>query len=398
MPANAGVESGISLTDLYNDPYPYYARLRATDPVHWLPAAGRYLVTRHQDVVHLERHPEIFIANEEGSLMTRVMGHTMIRKDGEAHRRERAATEPALRPRVVKEHWQPTFERNTHDLIDSYIERGNADLFSDFAGPLAARNLACLLGLRNVTDTDLQTWSQSLIDGGGVNYGDDGAVWQRARTAASAIDDAIDDILPHVRRNPDESVISCMVHADDPLTLEEIRANVKVIVGGGLNEPRDAILTAAWAVLLDAQLRTDVTSDPSLWPRVFEESVRWIAPIGMYPRQVAQTVELGGVTLNPGDKLGVCLGSANRDETVFDRPDEFDIHRPKSSTHVAFGGGPHFCLGTWVARSSVGRTALPILFDRLPDLRLDPEKPVQVGGWVFRGLLTLPVLWSPGRA
>lgn len=388
-------QADASLAELYDDPYPFYARLRATDPVHWYAPANRYLVTRYRDVVHLERHPEIFRANEEGSLMTRVMGHTLLRKDGEAHRRERAAAEPALRPRAVKEHWHPVFERNTNDLIDEIAERGEADLFKDFAGPLAARNLACVLGLRNVSDTDLQVWSQAMIDGGGSNYGDDPAVWQRARAAAAAIDEAVDELLPYIRRNPDNSVISCMVHADDPLTEEEIRANVKVFIGGGLNEPRDSILTAVWAVLRDPNLRAEVEADPGLWPRVFEEAIRWIAPIGMYPRQVAEEVELGGVLLQPGDKIGVCLGSANRDETVFERPDEFDIHRTRTA-HVAFGGGPHFCLGAWASRAAVGRIALPTLFRRLPDLQLSADKPVRVGGWVFRGLLTLPVTWSPG--
>lgn len=398
MTASAPSNHEISLDELYDDPYPIYARLRESDPVCWLPAAGRYLVTRHSDIVHLERHPEIFRANEENSLMTRVMGHTMIRKDGEAHRRERAAAEPALRPRTVKEHWQPLFERNTHQLIDDFVTRENADLFTDFAGPLAAMNLTCLLGLPNVSASDLQTWSQAMIDGGGANYGDDDAVWVRARAATAAVDAAIDEILPRVRRNPDASVISCMVHADDPLTIDEIRANVKVIIGGGLNEPRDAILTAAWAVLRDPGLRAEVIADANLWPRVFEEAVRWIAPIGMYPRQVAEPTELAGVRLQPGDKIGVCLGSANRDETVFTDPDRFDIHRSKTPPHIAFGGGPHFCLGTWAARLSVGRVALPILFERIPDLALSQNEPVRVGGWVFRGLLQLPVAVPAGTA
>ena len=89
----------------------------------------------------------------------------------------------------------------------------------------------------------------------------------------------------------------------------------------------------------------------------------------------------------------MCIGSANRDDRVFDRPDEFDIHRPPTA-HVAFGGGPHFCLGTWVARAQVSEVALPMLLDRLPGLRLDPDRPPRLGGWVFRGMLTLPAVWD----
>ncbi|WP_432828605.1 cytochrome P450 [Dactylosporangium sp. CA-092794] len=393
MPADQQtVLDEILLSDLYNDPYPIYRRLRAQAPVAWVPAANRYLVTRYDDIVHLERNPEIFSANEHGSLMTRIMGHTLLRKDGDAHRRERAAAEAPMRPRTVKHHWLPLFQRNADDLIDEFAGDGTADLFQQFAGPLAARNLALVLGLRDALDTDMQRWSQAMMDGGG-NYADDPVVWQRADTAAAEIDDAVYAAVRHARRQPDESVISAMVHAPDPLTIDEIRANVKVFVGGGLNEPRDSICVATWAVLTHPTIRAEVEADPARWRAVFEEAIRWVAPIGMYPREVTRTVELGGVTLEPGSRIGVCLGSANRDETVFERPDEFDINRANKA-HIAFGGGPHFCLGTWVARAQVAQVALPTLFRRLPGLRLSDTEEVRLGGWVFRGLLNLPVSWT----
>jgi cytochrome P450 len=391
--AHGDFADSISLTDLYADPYPIYRTLREIAPVAWVPVAGRYLVTRHQDITALEKQPEIFSAAEDGSLMTRVMGHTLLRKDGDAHRRERAAAEPPLRPRIVEAHWRPKFEANANELIDSFVDRGEADLFDEFCGPLAARNLAMVLGLDGVSDIDMQRWSQAMMDGGG-NYADDPEVWERARRAGDEIDAAVADTVARVSRTPDESVISAMIHAPDPLDIEQIRANVKVFIGGGLNEPRDSMSVAIWAVLTNPATRDAVVSDPSLWRSVFEEAIRWVAPIGMYPRQVAQRVELGGVTLEPGSKLGICVGSANRDESVFERPDEFDIFRP-SRPHVAFGGGPHFCLGTWVARAQVAQVALPTLFHRIAVLAGSPHGEVRLGGWVFRGLLTLPVVWTP---
>jgi cytochrome P450 len=166
---------------------------------------------------------------------------------------------------------------------------------------------------------------------------------------------------------------------------------VKVIIGGGLNEPRDAIATAAYALLSNPRQRAAVEADPALWRDVFEETVRWVAPIGMYPRQTTREVELGGVRLPKGAKLGVILASANRDESVFENPASFDIHRTKKP-HVAFGGGPHFCLGAWAARIQVGEVALPALFARLKKLRL--TRNVEFGGWVLRGPLSLPCAWD----
>lgn len=384
--------TSISLEDLYADPYPAYRWLRENAPVAWVPAAGRFLVTRYEDIVFLERNPEIFSANERGSLMTRIMGHTLLRKDGPEHLRERKAAEPALRPRMVKEQWLPLFQHNADRLLDELHGKGKADLFHDFAGPLAAINLAQVLGFRDVSADDMQRWSQAMMDGGG-NYADDPAVWARADQAAAEIDAAIAHVVPHLKESPDGSVISAMVNAEDPLSMESIRANVKVFIGGGLNEPRDSISVAAYALLVDPAARRDVEEDPILWKAVFEEAVRWVAPIGMYPREVTQDIELGGIRLKAGDRLGVCIGSANRDESIFEQPDEFVLHR-SHRPHIAFGGGPHFCLGTWVARAQVGQVALPTLFRRLKGLRLDPERPAQQGGWVFRGMTELPAVWD----
>ena len=383
----------LDLAELHADPYPAFARMRRDEPVCWVPTMSRYLVTRYHDVVALERQPEAFSANEQNSLMTQVMGHTLLRKDGEAHARQRRAAQPALKPGKIAARWRPVFARNADDLLNGLVGRFEADLFSDFAGPFAARNLRDLLGLRGVSGADLQRWSQAMIDGGGSNYGEDPQVRAAAMAASAAVDEAVDVAVEHVRAHADDTVISHMVHAPENLTPEEIRADVKVLVGGGLNEPRDALLTAAWAVLDNPSILSVAARDPAVWREVFEEALRWISPIGMYPRQIARPVELGGVQLQVGDRVGVCVGSANRDEAVFSRPDEFLLGRPKTP-HVAFGGGPHYCLGTWAARMQVAQIGLPALFERLPELALDPARPVEVGGWVFRGPLTVPVTWS----
>ncbi|KFF98893.1 unspecific monooxygenase [Streptomyces scabiei] len=383
----------IRLDDLWEDPYPVYRELRRSQPVAWVPAANRYLVTRYADIAHLERHPEIFSADEQNSLMIRVMGHTMLRKDGADHLRERRAAEPALRPRAVERHWIPRFEQLADELIDGFYERGEADLFTEFAGPMAALCLAAVLGLREVDAADLQTWSQAMMDGTG-NYADDPVVWQRAEAAARAVDGAVDTAIAHLRAHPDESVISAMLHAGDPLSPQQIRDNVKLFIGGGLNEPRDATAVGVHALLSHPEQLARVLEDPGRCKDVFEETVRWVAPIGMYPRQTTCATELGGVELPAGARLGIVLGSANRDETVFDAPDAFDIDR-RDRAHLAFGGGPHFCLGTWTARAQVGRVALPTLLRRLSGLRPSDSEPVRWGGWVFRGLLNLPVRWNP---
>lgn len=388
----APIADDVSLGELYADPYPVYRRLRREAPVAWVPAARIHLVTRFDDIIAIERDAETFPALDLRSLQIKAMGHTLMRKDGEDHKRERAVLEATFRPGTVKNHWEPIFARIAEELLDGFAARGEADLFSEFAAPLASRCLMELLGLTNVDWRDLIVWSQTLMDAVG-NYGNDPEVWAKGAAASKAIDDALDERIPQLKANPDPSVVSAMVNAPEPMTIEQIRANVKVIVGGGLNEPRDATCTALYGLLTNPDQLTQVLADDTRWKDVFEEAVRWVAPIGMYPRRVAKQVKLGSATLEPDDQIGLVVASACHDEARFENGHVFDINR-KRAPHLAFGSGAHFCLGTWAARKQVGDIAVPMVLRRLKNLRLDPDRQARFGGWVFRGLLNLPVKWD----
>ena len=132
---------------------------------------------------------------------------------------------------------------------------------------------------------------------------------------------------------------------------------------------------------------------------MFEEYCRWIAPIGMSPRRIAQDHHYRShtgleVDFEADERVFLMFGSANHDEDHFDEPERFDVTR-ETSAALTFGAGPHFCAGAAASRSLVGEVALPRLFERLgDDLRLDPDAdPVRFGGWAFRGPLSLPVRW-----
>jgi cytochrome P450 len=380
----------VTIPELYADPYPIYQRLRATAPIHWVPAVDRYLVIDHHACHTIELDQERFSADETGSLMKRAMGHSMLRKDDPEHDVERKAYGGVLRPNAIKQHWNAVFERNAETYLTRLRAAGSgADLVTEFAAPYAAENLRVVLGFRNATGDDLQRWSQTLIDGTG-NYADDPDVWAAAERSSQEVDAAVDEMLPYLRRNPDASLLSVLAGGSMPL--EAMRANLKMTIGGGLNEPRDAIATTMWALLSHPdQLARVLAGDR--WSDAFEESIRWVAPISMYPRQATRDTELDGMLVPRGARLGVVVGAANRDPAVFPDPESYDIDRPRKP-HLAFGGGNHFCAGAWVARASVVRVALPRLFAEFPGLRLDPARPAAVGGWVFRGVLSLPVLWD----
>ena len=147
-----------------------------------------------------------------------------------------------------------------------------------------------------------------------------------------------------------------------------MRANVKLFISGGLNEPRDVIATTLHALLADPEQEALAREDPENLARATEESLRWTSPIGMFPRVVHQDTELGGVELAAGTRIGVLIASANRDERHWEDPDRFDLRRA-TVRHMAFSRGPHVCPGAYVARQQVARAALPALLG-LPGIRL----------------------------
>jgi cytochrome P450/NADPH-dependent glutamate synthase beta subunit-like oxidoreductase/flavodoxin len=395
----APVADWVTIPELYRDPFPIYERLRAEGGVHWVPAVGRYLITSYEAVHGTELDQEIFSANERGSLQIRAMGHSMLRRDDPEHAIERKAWQPALRPGAVKNVWNRVFAENANRYLDELVEKGpGADLVWDFAAPYAAENLREIIGLHNATQQDLQRWSQTMIDATG-NYADDPDVWAEGERSFNEVDAALDEMLAWHGANLDDnpSLIAHLLRIDEyKMPLDRIRANLKMTIGGGVNEPRDALGVAAWALLDNPEPRAAVEQDPSLWGATFDEAIRWVAPIGMYSRQVTRDTVLAGVELPADARLGICILSANRDETVWDDAERFNIHR-EVKPHLAFGKGVHACLGTWVAKAEVAEIGLPALFSRLRGMRLIDDNPPATAGWVFRGMTKLPIAWESTR-
>ena len=378
----------VSRVELSRDPYPAYRRLREQGACVWLEAAGRYVVPRWEDVAAIDDRPDI-TAREERSLMTRAMGRAMLRTDGEEHARLRAPAQAPLRSRGFAARWGDMLEREAHDLLVPLRDRGHMDVLRDFAGPFAARTLKVLLGLHTARDADLEFASQAFIDGIG-NYADDPHTWERCERANRLVDEAM---TLDWDRAGDGTVLRALIDAGT-YGEDEVRANIKLFISGGLNEPRDVIATTLHALLADPEQEALASEDPENLAKATEESLRWTSPIGMFPRVAHEDTEIGGVQLAAGSRIGVLIASANRDERHWEDPDRFDLRRA-TVRHMAFSRGPHVCPGAYVARQQVARAALPALL-ALPGIRL-ASAVVPYQGWVFRGPARLDVSWK-GRA
>ncbi len=386
------VRMDISQAELFDNPYPAFKIMQDTASVVYVPSVDIHLVTRSADIKEVEANPARFSSSNPISLMNKVMGHSLMRKDFEEHAVERKAISATFSQKAIKTHWHFRATSIAQELIDGIKTNGRANLFSDFAAPFAAKLLLELVGFDDVSVDEIAIWSQTLMDGVS-NYINDDKVRIRAEAAARATKCAIERASAAQFGDEDFSVLASVANSGIPHTPEQIHANVNVIVGGGLNEPRDAILSMVLGLLRNPTQLEKVKSDPTLWALAFEEAVRWISPIGMYPRMVQEDTILGDTRLMKGTQLGICVGAANREVSEFEDPDNFDVFR-KRKQNLAFGAGPHFCAGTFVARMAVGRVAVPMLFEQLKNLQLDQSTRPEIKGWVFRGPTSLPVVWD----
>jgi cytochrome P450 len=281
-----------------------------------------------------------------------------------------------------------------HELIDGIVHGGEADLFTAFCDPMSVRSLRFMLGLEEVPWEAILAWNQAMMLGL-ANFEGDPDKQAPADRASAELGAAIERVLDRLEERPDGSVLSWMLHHDadgDRMSRTEIVANTKLMLSGGLQEPRDLIALAVWSLGTHPEQLDEVASDRSLVKKAVEETLRWCGPVGTSTRQTTRSVVLEGVELPEGALIGAVLSSANRDPRRFTDPDRFDLHRTDGA-HLAFAIGTHFCLGAWFGRH-LARVSLEILLDRLPNLRLDPARPVELRGWEFRAPMSTWVRWD----
>ncbi|XPP27121.1 MAG: cytochrome P450 [Leucobacter sp.] len=391
------VADWVDPVQLQIDPYPTYERLRAEAPVAFVPFMGQYFVSRYEDCKYVEMSPTIFSsdAGTETTIHQTMRTRTMVQADDPEHTELRQPINSGLRPRAIKERWTEAFRANTRFYMDRLADTGpdHADLNKLVASPLAAKNLLDMLGFRDVEAETVREWSASIVRGLG-NVAQDPDTWAEVNATVDEIDARLDELIPYLRQHPDNTLTSAFIEAGRPDA--SIKANVRLILSGGVNEPQHAVTNMVWALTEHPEQRDDVFAHPELWPDVFEESLRWLSPIGFVPRSTREEVELAGVTVPAGSVVSSLLASANRDDRVFENPDAFDIRRAKTP-NLAFGAGPHQCAGAWVARWAVGSIAVPMLYERFDGLRNAEDRSADWFGFVFRGLVDHPVTWDKDR-
>ncbi len=385
----APLDEALTIRDFTLDPYPIYKRLRHEAPVLRVASIGRTMLTKAEDTKYVKDNPELFSSNDPKTPMQRAFrAHTLMRKDGEAHTREREAMAPTFTGRNIKTCWEGIYTKIAEDFVASLPRGETVDLFPTLAGPFAARCLKNLLGIPEASDEDMQRWSQILIDGAG-NFGWTDELFAQCDAANDEMDALFEAAIPRHKADPNPSALSVMVNAENPIEKSQIFSNVKIAIGGGINEPRDALLTIIYGLLTNPD-QFAAAKEQGLWADAFEEGVRWVAPIQASSRMVTEDTEIRGCLIPKGETVMTVQASACRDEDIYGDGESFDIFRPRKP-HQAFGNGPHFCQGTHIARRMLANIMLPMLFDRFPNMELPDADAVRFYGFGFRGPRNLPV-------
>jgi cytochrome P450 len=298
----APLDDTITIAELTRDPYPIYQRLRRETPVLRVKSVGRTFLTKAADTKYVKDNAALFSSNDPNTPMKRAfLARTLMRKDHDEHRTERMAMMPALMPKTIESVWAPLYAKLAAAYLDRLPRGEVVDLFPALAGPLAARILAHAMGVPDASDADIQRWSQTLIDGAG-NFGWTPGPFEATDIANAEMDRCIRANAARIRAEPDSSALSFMANAKNPIPESQMIANVKIAIGGGINEPRDALLTILYGLLTNPDQLEAVRADGK-WRAAFEEGVRWVAPIQASSRLVMEDTEIRGCLIPKGDTV-----------------------------------------------------------------------------------------------
>ncbi|MXW97919.1 MAG: cytochrome P450 [Acidimicrobiaceae bacterium] len=353
------------------------------------PALPRFTVTTFDDADQVLRDWRSFSASINGEVMRPYMGELMLGLDGDEHRRYRNLVAYAFR-RSTLERWrselvEPVIER----LLDEIAPTGRADLVDQVTSKFPVQVICGIVGVPTTDHEQFNDWAMR------INYGP--LYPEEGRAASQAMRDYLEPLVEARRTEPIGDLLSELVHAEIDgarLTDEKIYGFLRLLLPAGAETTYRAFGSCLLALLERPEAMARVLADRSLVPVVVEETLRWETSVTMVARVATTDTEIGGCPVPAGSSVSIINGSASRDEDRWDASGEWDLDR-EPQQHMAFGTGPHQCLGMHLARMEL-EVGINAVLDRLPNLRLDPDAGIPViSGYAFRGPPELPVLFDP---
>ncbi len=402
-------ESLLTSAAFGHNPYPVYQRLREVAPVYWSQTWGCWILTRYDDVVHTLQDYKSFSSLgrltatmelpeplwEQVKPLVDHYSQGLINVDPPDHTRMRQLVHMAFTPRTIRR-LAGNIEAIVNRLLDKVRERGEMDVIWDFSYPLPVQVIAELMGIPVADHEQFKYWSGKIVEFM-ANPKPVPDILLGSQAALLALRAYFRDIINDRRAAPQDDLLSGLVAAEadgNHLNEDELLATCVTILIGGHETTTYLIASAMLSLLQNPDEMVKLRDDPSLIGTAVEEFLRYEGPFQRNRRLATTDVMVGDQQIKKGQLVMQMLGAANRDPLYFPEPDKLDIMR-QPNRHLAFGYGPHFCLGASLARLEAP-IAINALLRCLPNIQLGVEEVVWENT-VFRGLKRLPITFTPAN-
>jgi cytochrome P450 len=404
----AALSDDLFTEDVIADPYAYFGRLRAEDPVHWNEKYELWVITRHDDVVWMTRHHELFSnavfrndprpaypAIEESDLglyeyVRNYQADQFIQHDRPEHLEMRKVVHSYFTPRSM-EAWRPFVQNAVKELLDAAEAKGEMDVMRDLATPLPVLVIAQMMGVPPAERGHVRHLAEKLLY---IARGEG----DRMRPLTEGMQGMLDYVSPLVDERivrPGDDFISVLAQGEKQgvFTRHQVLVNTSLLLLAGHETTINLLCNGTLAFLRHPDQWALFKQDPAgQAKRATEECLRYDAPVKSIQRLAAEDIEMRGKVLRKNDRIRWFITSANRDPEAFGNPETFDITRDPNP-HVAFGNGVHHCLGATLARLE-GQEVFKALAERFPNLHLTTEELTYQPSITFRSLTSLPVAWN----
>jgi cholest-4-en-3-one 26-monooxygenase len=398
----------------YDDPWDAYRWLRTNAPLWWDARNELWVVSRHADVSHISRNQDLYSA-AQGVRPKVPSPMSIISMDDPEHTRQRRLVNKGFTPRMVRQ-LSDHIRELSNQIIDDIAERGECDFVEDFAIHVPLIVIAELMGLDPDSRGKLYRWSDAMMAGDGHVDADDPVLLAAAEAGGEfatvcvelieqrRADGSTDDIIGILTQAYDEGALAQAgdgayaggeaPDAEVGLSHDELIMFLILLVVAGNETTRNALSGGLVAFSRFPDQHRKLIEQPELMDLAVDEIVRYVSPVMSFMRTVTADHALGGVDLRAGDRVFLLYQSANRDEEVFDDPDEFRVDRDPNP-HLGFGIGTHYCLGANLARAEIS-VVFTELFSRLRDIRaVDPTALDRGDSSLVLAMKHLPAVFTP---
>jgi cytochrome P450 len=376
-----------------DNPHPVYEELRNECPVLRREGheRGEVFLSRYDDIFWALRHPEYF-TSAGGTIYLGEQPQIPLEVDPPKHTQYRRLLNPQFVPREI-EKLAPEVREMVRDLMDDFAGRGSCDFHEEFATPLPSGIFLPLMGLPREDLPLFLKWRDQMVRAE-METGDRASAEEVRREAAHEISEYFREAIAIRRETPDDGLLSRIIEFTidgEPLSERELLGMSHLLLIGGLDTVTATLDCMIVFLATHPDHRRQLVDDPSVIPSAVEELLRWLTPVMMVPRSIAQDTEMRGVELECGDAVNIVLGAANMDEEEFGPP-AVDFRRDPNR-HVAFGGSHHLCLGAHLARLEL-RVALEEFHARIPDYRIPDGAEIHYSTGI-RQVAHLPLEFTP---